>query len=158
MTKFKAIKKFFFVVFIPLIIFNASSVRAENLEEVCDIDYIDSQYENLSRTKYQELLEKCKSYYEEKNSQIADDIATTKQEEDSYNKQISLLSGEINRLQNQIYQGNLRVEDLNLQVEDTTSSIDQTALEIKDVEVNLVQVLRIIYEEDQKSLLEIFLS
>jgi len=158
MIKFKTIKIFFFLVFISLIIFSVSFVRAENLESICDIDYIDSQYENLSRTKYQELLEKCKSYYEEKSSQIENDITITKQEEESYNKQISLLSGEINRLQNEIYQGNLRVDDLGLQVEDTTSSIEQTVSEIQGVEENLVQVLRVIYEEDRKSLLEVFLS
>ena len=158
MTKLKTIKKFFLVIFISLIAFSTSLVNAENLEEICDIDYIDNQYENLSRTKYQELLEKCRVYYEEKSSQIEDDIAITKQEEESYNQQIALLSGRIGRLQNEIYQGNLRVEDLNLQVEDTTSSIDQTVSEIQDVEENLIQVLRVIYEEDRKSLLEIFLS
>ena len=158
MTEFKTIKKFFFVIFALLIVSCASFSQAENLEEVCDIDYIDNQYENLSRTEYQELLEKCKSYYEEKSSQIESDIAVTKQEEDGYNKQISLLRGEIGRLQNEIYQGNLRVEDLNFQVEDTTSSIEQTVSEIQGVEENLIQVLRVIYEEDQKSLLEIFLS
>jgi len=158
MIKLKTIEKFFFIVFLLFIIFGVSFIYAENLEEVCEIDHIDSQYENLSRTEYQALLEKCRTYYEEKSSQIEDDIAITKQEEESYNKQISLLSGEINRLQNEIYQGNLRVEDLNLQVEGTTSSIDQTISEIKGVEQNLIQVLRVIYEEDQKSLLEIFLS
>ena len=158
MTKLKTIKKFFLVVFISLIVFGASFTRAENLEEICNIDYIDNQYENLSRTEYQALLEKCRAYYEEKSSQIEGDIAITKQEEDSYNKQISLLSGEIGRLQNEIYQGNLRVEDLNLQVEDTTSSIEQTVSEVQGVEENLIQVLRVIYEEDKKSLLEIFLS
>jgi len=158
MTKLKTIKKFFLIIFVFSVIFSASLIQAENLEEICDIDHIDSQYENLSRTEYQQLLEKCRTYYEEKASQIEDDIATTEQEEEGYQKQISLLSGEIGRLQNEIYQGNLRVEDLNLQVEDTTSSIEQTELEIKGVAGNLVQVLRIIYEEDQKSLLEIFLS
>ncbi len=158
MIKLKTIEKFFFIVFLLFIIFGVSFIYAENLEKVCEIDHIDSQYENLSRTEYQALLEKCRTYYEEKSSQIEDDIAITKQEEESYNKQISLLSGEINRLQNEIYQGNLRVEDLNLQVEGTTSSIDQTISEIKGVEKNLIQVLRVIYEEDQKSLLEIFLS
>ena len=158
MTKLETIKKFFFVIFISLIVFGASFTSAENLEETCEIDYIDSQYENLSRTAYQSLLEKCKVYYEEKSSEIEGDITTTKQEEESYNKQISLLSGEIGRLQNEIYQGNLRVKDLNFQVEDTSSSITQTESEIKGVEDNLIQVLRVIYEEDQKSLLEIFLS
>ena len=158
MTKLKIIRKFFFALFLPFVIFSASFIRAENLENVCDIDHIDNQYENLSRTEYQELLEKCRAYYEEKSSQIEDDIAVTKQEEEGYNKQISLLSGEINRLQNEIYQGNLRVEDLNLQVEDTTLSIEQTISEVEGVEENLIQVLRVIHEEDQKSLLEIFLS
>ena len=158
MTKLKTIKKFFFVIFVLSVLFGVSLAQAENLEEVCDIDNIDDQYESLSRTDYQQLLEKCKAYYEEKGSKIEDDIATTEQEEEGYQKQISLLSGEIGRLQNEIYQGNLRVEDLNLQVEDTTFSIEKTESEIKGVAGNLVQVLRIIYEEDQKSLLEIFLS
>ncbi len=157
--KLKIIKNFVLITFsLFILLFSFLKVKGENLEKICDIDYIDSQYEKLSRTGYQDLLEKCQEYYESKSSEIEEDINKTKQQERTYNNQISILNGRIQRLKNEIYQDNLRVDDLSIQVEDTSSSIEKTSKEVKEVEKSLAQVLRTIYEEDQKSLFEIFLS
>ncbi len=159
MLKLKTIKNFFLIPLVLLIFFlSFSKVKGENLEKICDIDYIDSQYESLSRTEYQSLLEKCQNYYQEKSSEIDENIEETKQKEQSYNNQIYILNSKIERLKNEIYQDNLRVQDLSIQVEDTASSIETTSKEINNIENSLAQVLRVIYEADQKSLLEVFLS
>jgi peptidoglycan hydrolase CwlO-like protein len=156
---FKQIKNYILIsLLVSIVFFSVSKVQGENLEQICDIDYIDSQYEKLSRTEYQNLLEKCQAFYEEQSSQIEENIQETEREEITYSNQISILSSRIQRLQNEIYQDNLRVEDLSIQVEDTTSSIEKTSKEINKVENSLSQILRVIYEEDQKSLFEIFLS
>ena len=58
----------------------------------------------------------------------------------------------------QIYQSNLIIKDLGVQVKDTEASIGKTTLKIEDSRELLSNILRTIYEEDQKSLLEILLS
>lgn len=154
------IKKIFLITFVLVVSSGLfiNFAQGENLEVICDIDYVDSQYEKLSRTEYQELLEKCQNYYQEQKEGIEENIAQTKQEERNYSNQIYILNSKIQRLQNEIYQDNLRVEDLSMQVEDTSNSIEKTSEEVNNIKSSLAQILRTIYEEDQKSLLEIFLS
>jgi len=53
--------------------------------------------------------------------------------------------------------GNLILQDLNYQIKDTESSIQKTTARIEDTKKKLANVLQIIYEEDQKSLVEILL-
>jgi len=62
------------------------------------------------------------------------------------------------KLDNQIYQSNLMIKDLALQIADTQTSIDKTSLKIEESKEKLVAILRTIYEEQQKSLVEILLQ
>ena len=50
------------------------------------------------------------------------------------------------------------VKDLTLQLKDTEGSIEKNSLKIEEKKDNLSAILRSIYEEDQKSLIEILLS
>lgn len=130
----------------------------ENLEEICQLEKIDKECETISREECQSLLEKCKKYYEEKSIQLEQDITKTKQKEKTYENQIYILRSKIKKLKSQIDQSNLIIKDLSLQIKDTEVSIGQTSFKIEDSKTMLANILRTIYEEDQKSLLEILLS
>jgi len=132
--------------------------ESENLEIVCALEEIDESCNFISHEECQALLEKCKDYYEQESAAIEEDITETKTKERSYSNQVYLLNRKISQLNNEIYESNLIIKDIGIQVEDTEVSIEKTSLKIKETEKSLVEVLRIIYQEDQESLLEILLS
>jgi len=95
---------------------------------------------------------------EEQIAKYQEDITKTEQEKKTLQDQIYLLKQKVERLNLQIYQSNIMIKDLGFQVEDTRGSIDSTALKIRDSRKDLANILQLIYQEDQRSLLEIFLS
>jgi membrane-bound lytic murein transglycosylase B len=95
---------------------------------------------------------------EEKIIQYEKDITKTQEEKETLSKQISILKSKIQKLNLEIQQSNLMIKDITYQIKDTESSIDKTALKISDIKENLANLLREIYIEDQKSLIEILLS
>lgn len=134
---------------------NLKSFAQVNLEEVCQSEEI---CQTLSDVECRQLLEKCAKYYEEKSAQIEEDITKTEQEKKTLQNQVYILRKRITNLDYQIYQSNLAIKDLGFQVEDTESSIEKTSLKIRDSRYQLANILQRIYEEDQKSLIEILLS
>ena len=161
--KFKAGFYFLIVVFtFAFFIFNfilgeKIYSQTENLEELCQLEKIEQQAKTLSKDDYRKLLEKCQKYYEEKSAQIEKDISKTEQEKKTLQNQIAILKNKIKNLDYQIYQSNLMVKDLKLQIGDTENSIEKTSLKISESTEKLANILRLIYEEDQRSFLEILL-
>jgi peptidoglycan hydrolase CwlO-like protein len=96
--------------------------------------------------------------YEEEIAKYEADITKTQKEKDTLNNKITILKNQIKKLDLQISQSNIMIRDLTLQLKDTESSIDKNSLKIEKEKENLSNILRSIYEEDQKSLLEILLS
>ncbi|MDD5145268.1 MAG: lytic murein transglycosylase [Candidatus Pacebacteria bacterium] len=97
----------------------------------------------------------------ELENQIANyekDISKTQAQKNTLKNQISLLKKKIDKLNLQIQQGNIMIKDLNIQISDTETSIIKTSKKIDDSKEKLTSILRIIYEEDQKSGLEVLLS
>lgn len=138
---------------------NLKSFAQVNLEEVCQsIEIIEETCQTLSDVECRQLLEKCAKYYEEKSAQIEKDITKTEQEKKTLQNQVYILSNKIKNLDYQIYQSNLAIKDLGFQIGDTESSIEKTSLKIRDSRYQLANILQCIYEEDQKSLIEILLS
>ena len=137
---------------------NFKSYAEENLENICVLEKIDEQCDNVSQQECQKLLEKCEAYYEEKTLQIEGDIANVKQKEKNYENQIYLLRSKINQLNSQVYQSNLIIKDLGIQITDTDSSIVTTSSKVEEAKANLKKILRSIDEEDKKSLVEILIS
>ncbi|MFH1894895.1 MAG: hypothetical protein ABH813_03290 [Patescibacteria group bacterium] len=86
------------------------------------------------------------------------DITKTQQQKDTLKNKISLLSQQISKLNLQIRQGNIMIKDLGVQITDTENSIEKTSLNIEDNKNKLSNILRTIYEEDQRSVCEILLS
>ncbi len=120
-------------------------------------DELDQRCNSLSATECRELLEECQTYLDQKSAQIEADITKTEAEKKTLQSQIYSLGNQIKNLSNQIYQSNLVIQDLKIQVTDTESSIISTSLEIDNSKKKLTGILRAIYEEDQKSIVEVFL-
>ena len=111
-----------------------------------------------SPTEEREALEQELERLMEEMAEIEKDISKTEQEKRTLQNQIYLLNREIDKLNLQIYQSNVIIKDLGYQVQDTESSILQTSVRIVESRGKLANILQLIYEEDQKSLIEIFLS
>jgi len=103
-------------------------------------------------------LEKELKELEAKIAQYESDLTKTQKEKNTLQNQISILKKKIGQLDLQIKQSNLMIKDLGFQVKDTEGSIEKTSLKIEDSKEKLANILRTLYEEDQKSLIEILLS
>jgi len=159
----KALKLILLVIFISALLLPKFLILAQeeetNLEELCQsTDRIEKECESLSSTECRQLLEKCGQYYEEKSAQIEEDISKTEKEKKTLNNQIDILRKKIEKLRLQIQQSNTMINDLGFQIDDTEKSINQTSLKIEDSRQNLANILQAIYQEDQKSLIEILIS
>jgi len=96
--------------------------------------------------------------YEDEIAKYEADITTTQKEKNTLSNKISILKNQIKKLELQISQSDLMVKDLTLQLKDTEGSIEKNSLKIEEKKDNLVTILRSIYEEDQKNLVQILLS
>jgi len=105
-----------------------------------------------------QILEKELKDLEEKIAQYEKNINITQQEKETLQNQISVLKSKINKLNLQIQSSNVMIKDVGLQITDTEGSIETTSQKIEDSKGKLANILRTVYEEDQKSLLEILLS
>lgn len=112
----------------------------------------------LSPFEERQALEEELKKLEEQIGEYEGDIAKTQQEKKTLQNQIYILQQKIKKLNLQIQQSNVAIEDAKLQIEDTESSIAETSLKIEDSKKKIASILRLIYEEDGKSLLEILLS
>jgi len=109
-------------------------------------------------TEEREELERELEELEKQIAEIDKDVKRTEQEKKTLENQIYLLRSRINKLDLQIYQGNIMIKDLGVQIIDTEGSIEETSFKIKDSRKHLARILQLIYESDQKSLIEILLS
>jgi len=116
--------------------------------------FISAQEECQTKQECEALLKK----YEEQIAQYKKKINKTHQEKKTFQNKISILKTKIEKLKLQIQQSNILIKDLSFQIEDTESSIEKTSIKIEDSEQKLIDILRTIYEEDQKSLIEILFS
>jgi len=107
-----------------------------------------------TREECEALLKK----YETMIVQYGEDITKSEKEKKTLNNQISLLKKKIEKLNLQINQSTLVVKDLGLQIKDTEGSIDKTSNKIDNSKAKLSSILRTMYEEDQKSMVEVLLS
>ncbi len=106
-------------------------------------------------------LEDCQALlkkYEKEISQYEGNIAMSQAEQKTLNNKIYLLKQEISKLELEIKKSGLIIKDLEFQVEDTKDSILTTSEKIENSKQKLAEILRSIYEEDQSTVLEIFLS
>lgn len=115
-------------------------------------------FAQLSPEEERQVLEKELKELEEKIAQYETDVTKTQQEKKTLQNQIYILKNKIQKLNLQIQQSNLMIKDVSLQVKDTEKSIENTSLKIEDSKEKLTDILSLIYEQDQKSGVEILLS
>ena len=112
----------------------------------------------LTPLEERQSLEEELRQLEEQITQYQEDISKTEQEKKTLQNQLYILRTRISSLNTQINQSNVMIKDLGYQIEDTEVSIDHTSSKIIDSRNRLAELLQYIYEEDQKSLIEILLS
>jgi len=120
--------------------------------------FFDFRTSAQSPLQEREALEDELEKIEEQIRQYEENIAETQQEKKSLQNEIYILRQKIKKLESEIYRNNLIIGDLTLQLQDTQLSIDKTNLKISEVKENLTNLLQLRYEEDQRSVLEIFLA
>lgn len=113
---------------------------------------------NITLLQERETLEKELEELEKQIAQYEGNISATQLEKKSFQNQIYILQNKIKKLDLQIYQSDTMIKDVGLQIKDTEGSIEKTSSKIEELKESLVEVLRLIYEKDQKSAIEILLS
>jgi peptidoglycan hydrolase CwlO-like protein len=143
---FSQIKKIIvFTIFILIFILPIFFSLAQDSKEIEECQTVE-ECQNLLKKLDELILE-----YEK-------DIEKTEKEKKTLKNQIYILKKKIEKLNLQISQSNIMIKDLKVQLDDTESSIEKTSLKIEDSERKLINILREIHKEDQKSLIEILLS
>lgn len=105
-----------------------------------------------------EECEALLAQYEKELASIDKDIQKTDSEKKTLQNQTNSLMNAIKKLDLQISQSNVMIKDLGVEVEKTESSIEVTTSKIQDSRSQLAGILRVFYESDQKSLIEILLT
>jgi peptidoglycan hydrolase CwlO-like protein len=141
-----------FILVLPNFVFSE-----RDLNQRCE-EIMNKGQQDLSKEDYQSLLKECQAFYEEEVANIEKNINKTGQEKETLQNKIWSLNNKIKSLDYQIYQSNLVIDGLEVQIEDTGNSIEKSRSKIEDSKEKLVNILRTIYEEEQKSTLEILLS
>ncbi len=103
-------------------------------------------------------LEKQLKELEKREKEILRDVTATQAEREQIQYQVSVVRRRIEQLNVEVRQAQSRAQVLTGQIKDKESSIDVTLLEINDLQNKLSENLRAINEEDQKSIIEVFLS
>ncbi len=117
-------------------------------------------YEVSAQTPQEErqALEEELRKLEEQLASIEGDISKTEKEKKTLQNEIYLLRRRVQSLNIQIQQSNTMIQDIGLQIDDTQGSIEYTSLKVEESKERLSAILRKIYQEDKKSLIEIFLA
>jgi len=125
--------------------------QAGDLESQCAaVSSSTSGCPGLNEADCKVLLKKCSDYYDQLSSQLEMDLTKTSQQKNTLASQIAGLKNKISGLEAQINQSTVMVKDLNLQIADTEDSIDKTSSDITDSENQVKNILRAVYQEDQK--------
>ena len=112
----------------------------------------------MSPSEERKALEEELSLLEQEIARYEEDISKTEAEKRTLENKIYILKNTIKKLDLQIYQSNVVIQDLGIQIEDTGISIEKTSLKIDEGKERLVAILRTVYEEDQRPLIEVLLS
>jgi len=156
-TIFKQVFKIILLFIFISVLILPSFILAEDLEKEC-LSLAQKGCGDISKSKCQKELKKCEEYYYQETLKIQIDINKTEQEKKTLQNKIYGLNQKIKNLNYEINQSNLIIKDLGIQIGDTEASIIKTTLNIEGSREKLSNILRTIYEEDEKPLVEILLA
>ncbi|MDD4661966.1 MAG: hypothetical protein PHG24_01650, partial [Candidatus Pacebacteria bacterium] len=130
-----------------------------DLTQICENSTVLDQKESeFSKKDFQELLEKCQVYLQEKKNIADDNLEQKAGEKETLEYEIYKIKNRISGLNNQIYQSNLTIKSLGYKIIDTEANIETTKEEIEEQKKRIALILQAIYENGEKSALEIFLT
>lgn len=112
----------------------------------------------LTPTEEREQLEAELQVLEEEIEAIEGDITKTQAEKKTLQNEIAILKSKIRKLNLQITRSNKLIVDLRGQITDTTFSIGKTQEDIEAKKQQLSELLQRLYQEDQRSIVEIVLT
>ncbi|MFH1656775.1 MAG: lytic murein transglycosylase [Candidatus Nealsonbacteria bacterium] len=145
----------FFILISALIL--PGFIFAEDLEKKC-LDLSIKGCVDLSKDVCKVELQECEKYYTAESQKIQNDINITAGEKKTLQSKISGLNNKIKDLNYQINKSNLIIKDLGVQIGDTETSIIKSVSTIEESRNKLAVILRTIYEEDEKPIVEILLT
>jgi len=154
-------KRNILVLVVLAIFLNSSfSFAAEDMAAKCQkyLETTGDVCKGMSESACQKELSECLEYYEEQSDFYGDKVSEKKAEGKTLQNEIYVLRNKLSSLNNQIYRSNLMIKDIGIQIVDTESSIDETTLEIEQSRIRMAELLRLIEEQDRRSLLEVMLS
>jgi peptidoglycan hydrolase CwlO-like protein len=114
----------------------------------------------LAQTPEEEkrVLEQELKAIEDKIAQYEKEFGSVQKEKETLQKQVKLLTNKINKLSLEIKQGNLRIKRLTGEISETEKAISRTLARLNETRDKLKASLQILYQENRKSSLEIFLA
>jgi len=135
-----------------------NALAQENLEQICDIDKVDSQCQQLGPQQCQDFLKKCLDYFEKQGEEYGKKITTSKEQQKTLKTEIDKLNNKISKLKAEIKHNNLLIKDLGFQIKDTEASINTTVGRIADTKSKMAEILRVLNQYDETSIVEILLA
>ena len=130
-----------------------------NLAQICeDASLLDQKEQEFSKKDFQELLENCKVYLNNKQILAEKDLNEKAGEKETLEGEINKITSQIKSLNNQIYQSNLTIKSLGYKIIDTEATIEETKEDIDDQKKKVALILQAVYENGEKGVLEIFLD
>jgi len=136
----------------------SDQATSSTLADETDSSATDSLVDESAAEYERKLLEEELKKLEEQITKYEGDITKTQQEKKTLQNQVNILKTKINKLNLQIQQSNVMIKDVGLQIKDTEKSIEKTSVKIEDYKAQLGDILRSIYEQNQKSLIEVLFS
>ena len=112
----------------------------------------------LTPTEEREQLEAELRALEEEIELIEGDITKTQAEKKTLQNEIAILKNKIRKFNLQITQSEKLIGDLRGQIVDTTFSIEKTEEDIEAKKQQLAELLQRLYQEDQRTMVEIVLT
>jgi peptidoglycan hydrolase CwlO-like protein len=103
-------------------------------------------------------MKKCLALYEYKSQQYDNSVREYQGKAKTLNNEIGSIDAKIKSLNSQISKNSVMIKDLGMQVEKTKSSISETDMQIGSLKDRMQDILQMIYTQDEKSPIEIFLS
>ncbi len=151
--KYKILLLSLFIFLVPVF------AHAEDLESVCaQISSSSSNCQGLSSADCRATLEKCAAYYDAQSAAIAKDLTKTAAQKNTLQGAVSGLKKKITSLEAAITIKTGQVKVLGSQINDTEVSINKTEAKIEDSQAQIANILRAVYQEDQKPSFIILLS
>lgn len=151
---------FVFTIFISFLFTASVQAQSTSLAVTCQkvLTQECTPNSNNNCSFFQSELQKCLDYYENQEKVYNQNIATTQQKEKTLTNEIYILNNKIRQLNNEIYQTNLIIKNLDLKIKGTETSIEKTSQEIESSKEKLANIIRTIYEEDNRTFLDLFFS